>query len=68
MEEFRIEAVKQVTDRCDPVAEVASCLGVTTYSLYQWIKHYSVPPVEREAAQDQQMEMRRLKAELDTCV
>ena len=63
-EEFRIEAVKQVTDRGHPVAEVASRLGVTTHSLYQWIKRYRVPPAEREAAQDQQTEVRRLKAEL----
>jgi len=33
-EEFRMEAVKPVTDRGDPVAEVASRLGVTTHSLY----------------------------------
>ncbi len=63
-EEFRIEAVKQVTDRGHPVAEVASRLGVTTHSLYQWIKRYRVPPAEREVAQDQQTEMRCLKAEL----
>ena len=63
-EEFRIEAVKQVTDRGHPVAEVASRLGVTTHSLYQWIKRYRVPPAEREAAQDQPTEVRRLKAEL----
>jgi len=63
-EEFRIEAVKQVTDRGHPVAEVASRLGVTTHSLYQWIKRYRVPPGEREAVQDQQTEVRRLKAEL----
>ena len=42
-EEFRIEAVKQVTDRGHPVAEVASRLGVTSYSLYQWIRRYRVP-------------------------
>jgi transposase len=63
-EEFRIEAVKQVTDRGHPVAEVASRLGVTSHSLYQWIKRYRVPPAEREAVQDQQSEVRRLKAEL----
>lgn len=63
-EEFRIEAVKQVTDRGHPVAEVASRLGVTTHSLYQWIKRYRVPPAEREVAQDHQTEVRRLKAEL----
>jgi transposase len=47
-EEFKIEAVKQVTERGHPVAEVASRLGMTTHSLYQWIKRYSVPDAERE--------------------
>jgi transposase len=42
-EEFRLEAVKQVTDRGHPVAEVASRLGVTSHSLYQWIRRYRVP-------------------------
>lgn len=42
-EEFKIEAVKQVTEQGRPVAEVASRLGVSTYSLYQWIKRYSQP-------------------------
>ena len=35
-EEFKIEAVKQVTERGYPVAEVASRLGVSTHSLYKW--------------------------------
>ncbi|MDB5839953.1 MAG: ISPsy26, transposase orfA [Herminiimonas sp.] len=38
--------------------------GVSTHSLYQWVKRYSVPQAEREASKDQQAEMRRLKAEL----
>ncbi len=36
-EEFKIEAVKQVTDRGYKVGEVAKRLGVTTKSLYGWI-------------------------------
>ena len=46
-EEFRIEAVKQVTDRGYPVAENASRLGVNSHSLYQWMKHYRVPAAQR---------------------
>ncbi|OWW20305.1 transposase [Noviherbaspirillum denitrificans] len=46
------------------MAEVAGRLGVTTHSLYQWIKKYSVSAPERAAVQDQQSELRRLKAEL----
>jgi len=63
-EEFKVEAVKQVNERGHPVAEVASRLGVTTHSLYQWIRKYSVSAPERGTAQDQQAELRRLKAEL----
>lgn len=32
-EELKIEAVRQVTERGHPVAEVAERLGVSTYSL-----------------------------------
>ncbi len=39
-EEFKIEAVKQVTEKGHSVAEVASRLGTTTHSLYAWIKRY----------------------------
>ena len=46
-EEFKVEAVKQVTDRGHAVAEVAARLGVSTHSLYQWIKRYSAPAPER---------------------
>ena len=63
-EEFKVEAVKQVTERGHPVADVAARLGVSSFSLYQWIKRYSLPAVERIAAQDQQTEIRQLKAEL----
>ena len=63
-EEFKVEAVKQITERGHSAADVAARLGVSTYSLYQWIKRYSLPEAERLAVQDQQAEMRRLKAEL----
>ncbi len=39
-EEFKIEAVKQVVDRGHPVSSVATRLGITTHSLYAWIKAY----------------------------
>lgn len=63
-EEFKIGAVKQVTEGGHSVADVGRRLGVTPYSLYQWIKRYSVPEGERIEAQAQQAELRRLKAEL----
>ena len=42
-EEFKIEAVKQVTERGLPIAEVAARLGMSTHSLYAWVKRYSKP-------------------------
>ena len=41
-EEFKVEAVKQVTEEGFAVAEVAVRLGVSAHSLYSWIKRYSV--------------------------
>ena len=63
-EEFRIEAVKQVTERGHPVAEVASRVGVSPHSLYEWLKRCGLPPAERSELQGQSAEIRRLKAEL----
>ena len=48
-EEFKVEAVKQIIDRGHSVASVAARLGVSTHSLYQWIKHYGMPEDERKA-------------------
>ena len=36
--EFKAEAVKQVTERCYSVLEVAQRLGVSDKSLYVWLK------------------------------
>ena len=37
-EEFKAEAVKQITERGHKVAEVSARLGVRQHSLYQWVK------------------------------
>lgn len=63
-EEFKIEAVKQVTERGHSVAEVATRLGVTSHSLYTWLKKYGPRSVEYQAEKDAEAEIRRLKAEL----
>ena len=63
-DEFRIEAVKQVTERGYPAREVASRLGVSFTTLYKWIKIYSTPEPERIELQGQAAEIRRLTAEL----
>ena len=63
-EEFKIEAVKQVTDRGYSVAEVADRLGTTTHSLYAWIKRYGQQSPQQISMADSQAENARLKAEL----
>lgn len=63
-EEFRIEAVKQITERGHKVAEVSARIGVSQHSLYKWIKIYSAPADVRQTQNVQAEELRRLKAEL----
>lgn len=63
-EEFRVEAVKQITDRGHSVADVAGRLGVSIHSLYAWQKKYEKPTGTRHADMDQAAELRRVKAEL----
>ena len=36
--EFRAEAIRQVTEWGYPVSEVARRLGVSTNSLYKWLR------------------------------
>ena len=47
-EEFKIEAVKQITERGHRVADVSARIGVSQHSLYKWIKAYAVPAPERQ--------------------
>jgi len=63
-EEFKEQAVKQVTERGYRVSEVASRLGVSVNSLYAWLKRYSISPELRVRQDEQSAEVRRLHAEL----
>jgi transposase len=63
-EEFKKDAVSQVTDRGYSVKEVSTRLGISTKSLYDWIKQYSKPESLRVKETEQVREDRRLKAEL----
>ena len=63
-EEFKAEAVKQVTKRGHPAAEVAARLGVSAWSLHRWIKESRQPGEQRQVSQDQAVELRCLRAEL----
>ena len=63
-EEFKVEAVRQVTDRGYSVADVAQRLEVSTHSLYAWTKKYGAGKVKASELDNTRQEMQRLKAEL----
>lgn len=63
-DEFKIEAVRQVTDRGYSVAQVAERLGTTTHSLYAWVKRFGPKDKSSKEAEETERELRRLKAEL----
>eukprot|EP00873_Tetraselmis_striata_P030568 jgi/Tetstr1/450832/TSEL_037868.t1 len=61
-DEFKRNAVAQITELGYPVAEVSKRLGVSPHSLYAWKKKFSKPAGSSDA--DQAAEIRRLKKEL----
>jgi len=63
-EEFKIEAIKQITERGYSVADVAKRLGTTTHSLYAWLKRYGGQNPRQSSKTDIQTENAQLKAEL----
>ncbi len=62
-DDFRRDAVYQVTVRGYPVREVSQRLGVSTHSLYKWMKVYA-QPASQASGVDHEAENRRLKREL----
>jgi transposase len=64
IEEFKLEAVKQVVERGFGVADVSKRLGVSSHSLYAWITKYGLPAEQRLAHDDQVAKVKRLEAEL----
>ena len=63
-EEFKVEAVRQVTERGHSVPEVAKRLGVTTKSLYEWKRRYAQSPEQAAAKRAEKEEVQRLRREL----
>jgi transposase len=63
-DEFKQEAVNQVVVHGYPVSEVSQRLGISTKSLYVWIKKFSKPRQHRENETDLRTENARLKREL----
>ena len=61
--EFKRDAVHQITVRGYPVREVSRRLGVSTHSLYKWMKLFSEPAPNKPGV-DHAAENCRLKREL----
>ena len=59
-DDFKRDAVAQITERGYPVAEVSQRLGVSPHSLYAWKKKFSEP----SGGDDKDAEIRRLNLEL----
>lgn len=60
-DDFKRDAVAQITERGYPVREVSDRLGVSAYSLYAWKKKF-LKAASSDASSD--AEIRRLKREL----
>ncbi|AFV83699.1 IS3 family transposase [Alteromonas mediterranea] len=63
-EEFKIQAVKQVIDQGYSVASVSERLGVTSSSLYNWIKSYGPDSEEHKQSREQSDRIKQLEKEL----
>ncbi|KLN58898.1 transposase [Kiloniella spongiae] len=59
-DEFKRDAVAQITERGYPIAEVSRRLGVSQHSLYAWKKKFAFP----SGRDDKDDEILRLKREL----
>ena len=55
-DDFKRDAVRQITERGYPVSEVSQRLGVSTHSLYAWKKKFSRS--SGSGAEDQAAEIR----------
>ena len=63
-EEFKIEAVKQVTVAGHGVNDVAQRLGMSNHSLYAWIKRYGPDSGQYIKQTADAIEIKRLNKEL----
>ncbi len=59
-----IEAINLITEGQYSIFEVSSILGVTTNSLYAWLKKYNQPEPVKMAAVNQHATIKRLRSEL----
>ncbi len=61
-DEFKRDAVRQITERGYAVSEVSERLGVSPHSLYAWKKKFS--NLSDSGDEERAAEVRRLKKEL----
>ena len=73
-EEFKEEAVRQIKERGYKVSEVSKRIGVSTYSLYKWVKQargnqgrHGTDKTEELRQENQQLknELKRVEEERD---
>ena len=62
-QEFKVEAVKQITDRGYSVSEVSERLGICTKTLYHWRSQLSQIPKPKQSSDDQ-LKIAKLESEL----
>ncbi len=64
--EFKDEAVRQIVDRGYSVAEVSERLGISSHSLYKWVKAIKPDMTEEQAAEliEAKSEILRVRAQL----
>ena len=62
-DEFKRDAVQQIIVRGYPVREVSQRLGVSSHSLYKWLRLFA-EPAPKLGSIDHEAENRRLKREL----
>ncbi len=62
-QEFKIEAVKQITERGYSVAEVSERLGICTKTLYHWRSQLSDKPKSVKSSEEQ-LRIAKLEAQL----
>ena len=64
--EFKDEAVRQIIERGYSVAEVSERLGVSSHSLYKWVKAVQPDKTEQQTAElvEARSEVLRLRAQL----
>ena len=63
-EEFKIAAVRQVSEQGYPVLEVAARPGMTHRTLYAWLRKYPLPNPGDKQTDDKDAEIARLRKEL----